>query len=177
MAIGVQAVADYLTAYVRRYRQEYARFTSAPPAGAAFPRLRISPYLDSTHLDCHLAEDGAAIADFSWAPEYAWEIAGGPAAMVDLRSQTRVPDWWVRLMKSQGIYGTNIGIFRITADEIPDDVWNGRLPAAEAETRIVEGPTTILVRKLQANLDRTNSTAHLRSVRSNSRSETARRNR
>jgi len=143
--VAVQAAADYLAAYVRRYRQEYVRFTSAPPAGAGFPKLRISPYVDSTNLDCHLAEDGAVITDLTWAPEYRWEIAGGPALLVDLRD-TRVPSWWVNLMKAQGIYGSNIGISRITADAIPDEIWNGNLPEPENTATIVEGPSTIHVR-------------------------------
>jgi hypothetical protein len=136
---------DYLAAYVRRYRQEYLRFTSPPPAGGGFPKLRISPYLDSSHLDCYLAEDGAVIADFSWAPEYSWEIAGGPALLVDL-PDTRVPDWWVQMLKSRGIYGSNIGISRITAKEIPDEIWGGKLPDPIEASSVEEGSTTIQVR-------------------------------
>src|SRR5262245_21886447 len=36
---------EYLQRYVEAYRAEWARFTQAPPAGAGYPALRVSPYL------------------------------------------------------------------------------------------------------------------------------------
>ena len=67
--LSAKTAADYLARYVRRYREEYRRFTSPPPAGGGFPKLTVSPYLSSPELHCHIAEDGAVLADFSWSPE------------------------------------------------------------------------------------------------------------
>jgi hypothetical protein len=61
--LTTRLVADYLAEYVEKYRQEYERLTSAPPSGAGYPSLAISPYLSSSHLTCHLAIDGVVVVD------------------------------------------------------------------------------------------------------------------
>ena len=145
MALTASAASQYLVQYVRRYRREYERFTASPPNGAGYPPLVVSPYLNSPALECHLANDGAVIADYSWSPDYQWEVAGGPALLVDL-PDTRTPEVIVELLKKHGLYGTNVGISRIVAKHgIPDAVWEGRLPTPVETEVVAEGGTTISV--------------------------------
>jgi hypothetical protein len=145
MSVTAQKAAEYLAHYVRRYRQEYVRFTTDPPDGGGYPRLRVSPYLDSAHLECHISSDGAVIADYSWTPEYDWAVAGGPALLVDF-PETRTPASIVELLKTQGLYGKNIGISRIVAkDGVPPEIWAGQLPKPLASVELVEDATTIRV--------------------------------
>ncbi len=128
MPIDATGAAAYLKEYVASYRREYERFVASPPVGAGFPRYRISPYLYSGELQCHLARDGAAIADTSLEPPYDWAFAGGPALMVDY-STTRVPSEVVDRLKKNGLLGKDIGLYRIVAqEEMPDEVWHGSLP-------------------------------------------------
>jgi hypothetical protein len=146
MGVSAKTAADYLARYVRRYREEYGRFTSPPPAGGGFPKLTVSPYLSSPELHCHIAEDGALLADFSWSPEYRWEIAGGPGILVDF-PETRTPAWVVNMLKTYGVYGKDIGLYRIVAKDIPDEVWAGALPSPIEVADTTEGSTTIRVRR------------------------------
>src|SRR2546427_11771743 len=123
MPIDVLGAAAYLKKYIGAYRREYERFVASPPAGAGFPRYRISPYLYSGNLECSLARDGAAIADPSFEPPYDWSFAGGPALMVDY-STSRVPSEVVDRLEKEGLLGKAIGLYRIVAqEEMPDEVW------------------------------------------------------
>ena len=74
MKISAVQARDYLAHYIREYRTTFLRLTTAPPEGAGFPRLRISPYAYSKELLCYLARDGAVIADLSVPPDF----RGGP---------------------------------------------------------------------------------------------------
>lgn len=146
MTIKAEDAARYLKKYVESYRREYQRFTAPPPKGGGYPALLISPYLYSTELTCHLADDGAAIADFSWQPPYQWEIAGGPALVVDF-PETRTPQEIVDLLKREGIWKKDIGIYRIVSqDGFPGEVWAGRLPEPQyAAEEAIGGETVIRV--------------------------------
>jgi len=146
MTIKADDAARYLKQYVESYRREYQRFTASPPKGGGYPALRISPYLYSTELTCHLADDGVAVADFSWQPPYQWEIVGGPTLLVDF-PETRTPSEIVDLLKREGIWGKDIGIYRIVSEDgFPDEVWCGRLPKPkDAAKEAVESKTLIRV--------------------------------
>lgn len=119
----------YLQKYVASYRMEYKRFITSPPRGGGYPALRVSPYLSSGEIVCHLTDNGAAIADFSWEPPHDWHIAGGPALLVDF-PETRTPKAVTELLAREGLLGKPIGLYRIVAQvDIPDEVWRGELPA------------------------------------------------
>jgi hypothetical protein len=128
--VTVKEAASYLSAYASAYQSEHRRLTAPPPGGAGFPLIVESPYLDSGFLSCLLAEDGAVVIDRSWEPPPGWEIAGGPAMMVDYADpESRVPPEIVNLLKQEGIYGQNIGIYRICFAEPPsEDTWRGIVP-------------------------------------------------
>jgi hypothetical protein len=130
--------ANYIKQYVEAYRREYRRFSSPPPTGGGYPDIKVSPYLYSSELTCYLANDGGAIADFSWQPAYQWDIAGGPTLLVDF-PETRTPPKIVAQLKELGLSGKPIGIYRIVSqDGFSNEVWNGLLPqpTATAESRI-----------------------------------------
>lgn len=128
MSISPRQVAAYLKEYIKKYRKEFDRLTSPPPTGGGYPKLHISPYLYSKEITCSLANDGAIITDFSWAPFEGWDIAGGPALLVDT-PETRVPFSIKKLLADRGLLGKNIGIYRIVDQNgITDDIWEGRLP-------------------------------------------------
>jgi hypothetical protein len=138
LMVHPSVAAQYISDYVSLYRERYARFTAPAPAGAGYPAMPISPYLDSSSLVCHLATDGAVITDSSQSPQGQWEIAGGPALMVDTEP-TRTPAWVTNLLKTHGLYGQHIGIYRLVAREpIRPEAWNGELPSptAHARTRV-----------------------------------------
>jgi hypothetical protein len=152
MTISASDAAAYLTLYMRRSRHEYQRFTAQPPSGSGYPSLEISPYLHSPEITCHLATNGAVIADQTREPPYQWEIAGGPALLVDYE-QTRTSAQIPGLLKQSGLLGRNIGIYRIVAKHpLPDDVWSGTLPPPqETADAVVDSHTQIHVFKY--NLD------------------------
>lgn len=146
MTISASEVASYLKAYIENYRKEYIRFTSPPPTGGGYPKIEISPYLYSKNLLCHIAKEGGAISDFSWQPSYNWEIAGGPALVVDF-PKTRTPKEITYLLKKKGLLGKNIGLYRIVSKNgIEEEIWTGRLPEPISTAQeIVEGETKIKV--------------------------------
>jgi len=146
MNASVIDVAFYLNQYVKEYRQEYERFIATPPNGGGYPRLDISPYLYSPEIQCYLAKNGFAIVDFSREPEYDWWIIGGPAILVDLL-ETRTPPEIVEFLKSEGVYGKPIGIYRIVAKEgMTDEIWQGQLSeVVDSVEEVVDGKTKIKV--------------------------------
>jgi hypothetical protein len=137
----------YLSEYLKLYRSEYERFIAAPPDGAGYPPLLISPYLYSSELHCYVAKDGAVLADFTWKPPYDWAIAGGPALLVDTK-ETKTPQEVRDLLESQGLLGQFIGIYRIAAqNDIPDEVWSGVLPQPSETATAQVDETTIHVQR------------------------------
>ncbi len=146
MTVGATAAAKYLRRYVEAYRSEYNQFTQSPPRGGGYPPLAVSPYLTSPLIRCYLANDGAVVVDESWQPAYQWYVAGGPALMVDF-PETRTPPEVTEALKSAGILGKPIGIYRIVAQGgVADEVWNGDLgePTETAE-ELLRGGSRILV--------------------------------
>jgi hypothetical protein len=148
--VEARAAAEYLGAYVRAYRAEHDRLVAPPPEGAALPRVVDSPYLDSPTILCLLANDGAAIADLTREPSYAWHVAGGPALLVDLPDpNSRITDEWHDTIEAAGLTGKNIGISRVTfSGDVPDDVWEGRIPSPVEAHTVKADATTIEVNRL-----------------------------
>jgi hypothetical protein len=152
MPLTAPAVAEYLRIYSAAYRREFLRLTAAPPKGAGYPLLAISPYMHAGSIECLVSPDGVAVFSSLPEPEYKWWIAGGPAIMVDY-AQTKTPEWIVALLKAQGIYGKPIGIYRIVSKaELPAGVWHGRIEPIVAEAESTTEDTKFVVR--QTNLPR-----------------------
>jgi hypothetical protein len=129
-SITAANAASYLSAYATAYLSEQERLTKPPPEGAGFPPIIESPYLGSGFISCLLAPDGAVVIDQSWQPPEGWDIAGGPAMMVDYPDpESRVPPEVVELLKREGVYGKPIGIYRLCFKRPPsEDTWNGTVP-------------------------------------------------
>lgn len=146
--VSAEAAADYIRLYILRYRQEYERFCAPPPLGANYPRLPISCYLDAPSLTCYLARDGAAVVDLSREPTYDWAVGGGPALLVD-EDPTRTPEWVRQLIRSAGLEGQNIGLYRVVSSTpVPENTWTGRLPTPSATATVSADATAITVHSL-----------------------------
>jgi len=116
--------------------------------GGNYPRFPISPYLNAPSLICYLAEDGAAVADLSGEPTCDWAVAGGPALLVD-EEPTRTPDWVRRSIRSAGLEGKNIGLYRIVSPTpLSKETWAGTLPAPSAAATAKADATAITVHSL-----------------------------
>jgi hypothetical protein len=143
--VTLTQIASYLASYVEAYRREYRAFVDAAPTGGGYPPLQVSPYLYSTELLCLVARDGYAIADFSRQPEYRWEIAGGPVLLPDF-PDSRTSAEIIALLKTEGIWGKPIGLYRIVAQSgIPDDIWRDDLGRLVAKTDVQVGAVQIRV--------------------------------
>ncbi len=143
--VTLTQIAHYLASYVEAYRSEYRAFVDPAPTGGGYPPLQVSPFLYSTQFLCLVARDGYAIADFSKQPEYPWEIAGGPALVTDF-PDSRTPAEIITLLKTEGIWGKPIGLYRIVAQSgIPDDIWRGNLGRLIAKTDVQVGAVQIRV--------------------------------
>jgi len=153
MNISTEKAAVYIRHYVERYREEYKRFIKSDPVGGGYPALNISPYLNSPELYCYLTTDGAAIADYSWEPDSQWEIAGGPALLVDF-PESRVPKQIIDFLKREGVWGKNIGIYRIVSkDGFDENVWCGKLPKPKNLAEQTFGDTKIIVLELDISFE------------------------
>jgi hypothetical protein len=72
--VTARQAANYLCSYLECYRSEYARLTDHP---RGYPKMRISPYLDTGSLTAYLASDGAAVAVFTDLDGYTEPPAAG----------------------------------------------------------------------------------------------------
>jgi hypothetical protein len=156
MPTSASELANYLGEYVETYRREYERFTSSPPNGGGYPDLKISPYLYSDQLQVYVATNGVAIADFSYQPDYRWDLAGGPALIVDY-PETRRPPEIHDFLEREGLLDENIGHYRlvgkIAEEGIPDDVWYGRLGQTLTEIEKEVNGFSIWVREYDLSLE------------------------
>jgi hypothetical protein len=103
----------YLGDYVSRYREEFARFTTA----GGYPRLTVSSYLDAKELVCYLARDGAAVADQSPEPPGGWATATDRTFMMGF--PTGLPDavWHGDLPIPSATARTQVGTMLIRVAE------------------------------------------------------------
>jgi hypothetical protein len=151
MPIASEAVAEFLFAYAKQYREAYIRATSPPPAGPGYPALQYSPFLGASAFDVYIAEDGVVINHLGKEPDYQWFVAGGPALKVDYEP-TRTPPEVTEALKAEGILGKPIGIYRIvTKTPMRPSVWRGRVQK--------------IAREIQANDPGLDLTLNLREVR------------
>ena len=119
--------AEFLFAYANRYRETYARATTARPNGPGYPSLPVSPFLQASHFDVYVSTDGVVINELRDEPDDSWYIAGGPALKVD-SEPTRTPTAVTEMLKGIGLLGKPIGISRIVAkSELPPHVLCGRV--------------------------------------------------
>jgi hypothetical protein len=132
-----------LERYIEQYRREYEQMTTPPPGGGGYPELSTSPYLHAQALVVYIARDGVVIADYGWEPSGRWDIAGGPALLIDY-PDTRTPAWVKEASEREGVLGQQIGIYRIVSQApLEEDVWNGRIPSSTATTAIQVGGTAV----------------------------------
>lgn len=127
MPVQLDRVAQFLFVYAARYRAAYAKATSAPPNGAGYPALPISPYLVGSRFEVFVATDGVVINHLGKEPDYLWHIAGGPALKVDYEPTVTPPEI-TEILQSNGLLGKPIGIYRIVSRvPLPPPVWRGRI--------------------------------------------------
>jgi hypothetical protein len=127
MTISLNDLEKYFVEYVTKYRQEYERFTSAPPAGPGYPKLAVSPYLKNSQFDIYLANDGVVINQIGIEPDYQWYFAGGPALKVDYEP-TVTPEEITEILKQNDLVGKPIGIYRIVSKKkLANKIWKGRI--------------------------------------------------
>lgn len=127
MLTTLEKIADFIFAYTSSYRETYTRATAAPPEGHGYPSLPISPFLHPSRFDVYVAKDGVVINELRDEPEYQWYIAGGPALKVDYEP-TITPPAVTETLKSAGLLGKPIGIYRIVAkSKLSPEVWSGRV--------------------------------------------------
>jgi hypothetical protein len=154
MPVPAEAIAEFLFAYAKEYRDAYSRATSPPPAGPGYPSLPYSPFLGAATFDVYIAEDGVVINHAGREPDYQWYIAGGPALKVDYEL-TRTPPEVTEALRAAGILGKPIGIYRIVArTPISESVWQGRVPRVAREIRAhnPELDVALNLRELQTSL-------------------------
>ncbi|ANF85185.1 hypothetical protein A7J50_1763 [Pseudomonas antarctica] len=126
MTVKIEDIADFIFDYAKKYRSAYAKAKEPPPAGPGYPDLVRSPYLEAAKLTVYVASDGVIISQES-EPEHQWFIAGGPAIKVDYEP-TRTPTEHTLLLKSQNLFGKNIGIYRVVSKKpLASCVWRGRI--------------------------------------------------
>lgn len=127
MTISLNDLEKYFAEYVTKYRQEYKRFTSAPPAGPGYPKLAVSPYLNDSQVDIYLANDGVVINQIGIEPDYQWYIAGGPALKVDYEPTVTAKEI-TEILKQNDLVGKPIGIYRIVSKKkLANKIWKGRI--------------------------------------------------
>jgi len=127
MCVQLEELKDFVFEYISEYRKEFENFTSLPPEGAGYPKLVVSPFLESKEFEIFLANDGVVISEVANEPDYQWFIAGGPAFKIDLEP-TKTPKEVTQIIKDNNLEGKPIGIYRIVAKEhIPSSIWRGRV--------------------------------------------------
>lgn len=123
MNVSITEAGEYIVRYIQVYRDEYKKFIDS-----GYPDLNVSEYLYSNELFLYLANDGSVLASYTSPPNYQWEVAGGPAIMVDY-PDSRTPKALVELLKTKGINGKNVGIYRVVSNHgFTEDIWRGKLP-------------------------------------------------
>jgi hypothetical protein len=127
MTISIEKLKEFFSEYISRYHDEYDRFIAVPPTGPGYPKVDISPYLKKSTFDFYLAKNGVIVNQLNVEPDYEWYIAGGPAIKVDYEP-TVTPKEGTQKLKSVGLLGQKIGIYRVVAKKpLANKVWRGRI--------------------------------------------------
>lgn len=156
MSITIEGLSEYLFEYIAEYRSAFESFTSAPPKGAGYPKINVSPFLESKEFEVFLSHSGVVISEVAPEPEHQWFIAGGPALKVD-QEPTKTPPEVFQIIKDNGLEGKPIGIYRIVAKEhIPSSVWRGRIKGISAEKSFSNTNLDVKLhfRKVETSLDK-----------------------
>ena len=136
MSITAEAIAEFLFAYARNYRDGYLRATTHPPAGPGYPKLPCSPFLAPSTFDVYIAKDGVVVNHLGQEPAHQWFIAGGPALKVDYEP-SRTPPELIERLRAEGILDKPIGIYRVVAKTpMNSSVWRGRVRQVAREIRV-----------------------------------------
>jgi hypothetical protein len=121
--ISPHFLADYLVSYTSAYRSEYSRLVAA----GVVPDIVSTPFSSGRRVEALLATDGVIVPQTSNGPASQWEIAGGPAFLIDTEPTT-TPKYVFELLKASGLVGKNIGIYRIVKTGHVSEHWRGILP-------------------------------------------------
>jgi hypothetical protein len=154
MSVTIEGLKDYIFEYISEYRNVFESFTSVPPSGAGYPKIKVSPFLESKEFEVFLSHNGVVISEVAAEPEHQWFIAGGPALKVDLEP-TKTPPEVTQIIKDNGIEGKPVGIYRIVANEhIPSSVWRGRIKSLSLEKSFSNSDldVTLHFRKVETSL-------------------------
>lgn len=154
MSVTIEVLRDYIFEYISTYRSVFEAFTSIPPSGAGYPKINVSPFINSKEFEVFLSHNGVVISEVAPEPEHLWFIAGGPALKVDLEP-TKTPQEVAQIIKDNGLEGKPIGIYRIVAkQQIPSSVWRGRVKGVSLEKSFSnsELDVTLHFRKVETNL-------------------------
>jgi len=156
MSITSEGLSEYLFKYISEYRSVFESFTSAPPTGAGYPKINVSPFLDSKEFEIFISHSGVVISEVAAEPEHQWFIAGRPALKVD-QEPTKTPPEVLQIIKDNDLEGKPIGIYRIVAKEhIPSSVWRGRIKGISAEKSFsnTDLDVTLHFRRVETSLDK-----------------------
>lgn len=156
MSVTIENLGEYIFKYISEYRKVFNTFTSPPPNGGGYPKINISPFLESKEFEVFLSQTGVVISEVKEEPKHQWFIAGGPALKVDLEP-TRTPKAVTQIIKDNGLEGKHIGISRIVAKQhIPSSVWRGRIKGISVEKTMnkKELDVTLHLRKVETSLDK-----------------------
>lgn len=155
VSVTIEGLKDYIFEYISEYRNVFESFTSLPPSGAGYPKIKVSPFLESKKFDVFLSDSGVVISEVADEPEHQWFIAGGPALKVDLEP-TKTPPEVAQVIKDNDLEGKTIGIYRIVAKKhIPSSVWHGRIKNLSLERSFSDSDldVTLHFRKVETSLE------------------------
>lgn len=155
MSVTIEVLKDYIFEYISEYRNVFKSFTSLPPSGAGYPKIIVSPFLESKEFEVFLSHNGVVISEVGAEPEHQWFIAGGPALKVDLEP-TKTPPEVTKIIKENGLEGKPIGIYRIVAKKhIPSSVWQGKIENLSLEKSFSDSDidVTLHFRKVETSLE------------------------
>jgi hypothetical protein len=116
-------LAEYLVSYTSAYRREYSRLVAAD----VVPDIVRTPFSSGSQVEALLATDGVIVSQASDGPASQWEIAGGPAFLIDTEP-TATPSYVPELLEASGLAGKNIGIYRVVKAGHVSEHWRGILP-------------------------------------------------
>ena len=121
--ISPHFLANYLVSYTSAYRREYSRLVAAN----VVPDIVRTPFSSGSRVEALLATDGVVVSQVSDGPSSQWEIAGGPAFLIDTEP-TATPSYVPELLEASGLAGKNIGIYRVVKVGHLAEHWRGTLP-------------------------------------------------
>lgn len=77
--ITLDALGQYLQAYISKYREEFHRLTQAPPVGKSYPKIDISPFIYADEITCYLLDDAVILINNSKKKTNAGSMGNNPS--------------------------------------------------------------------------------------------------